>query len=167
MRIRDELGWSQSTLAARLSVSKRTISSWENGYWLPPFKQRMHVLYALRSVPAHHVLTIANALGLSQDDAVAQFLEPYERAVDGDVDEPAPALPDPPKRVAVSPEALRGAVDAAVKDVADAIDARPNDVRMAVGRVLAVCAAMQATVEEAQAAVVVVKKRVEGALAPR
>jgi transcriptional regulator with XRE-family HTH domain len=155
-RLRDDLGWSQRVLASRLSVSKRTVSLWENGYWLPPFKQRMHVLFALREAPAQHLLAIADSLGLSHDDAVAQFLAPYALSLQGDVGEALPPAP----RARPSPEALRDAVDAAVKDLADAIDARPNHVRTAVARVLAVCAEMGATFEDVQAAVVV-KKRID------
>ena len=64
----------QDILAARLRVSKRTLSNWENGYWLPPFKQRLHVALALRNAPPEYVLAIADALGVSADDAVTPLL---------------------------------------------------------------------------------------------
>jgi transcriptional regulator with XRE-family HTH domain len=50
MRLRDELGWTQEALAVKLGVTARTLSNWENGYWLPPLKQRLHVLLALRDM---------------------------------------------------------------------------------------------------------------------
>ncbi len=51
IRLRSELGWTQETLAQELSVSPRTLSNWENGYWLPPFRQRIHIVVALRDAP--------------------------------------------------------------------------------------------------------------------
>jgi len=62
MLLRDALGWTQEELAIKLGVTARTVSSWENGYWLPPVKQRLHFLHALRDIPPGYVLAFADQL---------------------------------------------------------------------------------------------------------
>jgi hypothetical protein len=157
MRFRDEVKWTQDDLGARLGVSRRTVSNWENGYWLPPFKQRLHVVLALRDAPPGFVLTIADALGVSVDPAVAPLLQPFRDALDppAPVAPPLPPPPPEPPRVRPEPAHLRAAVDAVVRDAADAMNVAANELRAAVGRALAACAELGATVEETQAAVAV------------
>src|ERR1700721_2360489 len=66
-RLRRAQDWTQSQLGAHLGVSVRTLTNWECGYWLPHFKQRLHVVLSLRDVPPAHVLEVADALGVSGD----------------------------------------------------------------------------------------------------
>ncbi len=151
--LRREMKWSQDTLARKLGISRRSLVSWECGYWLPPHKQRMHVVFALRDVPPQFVLGAAVALGVSDDEAMAPLLAPFEAALEGDDDDENAAPPPPPPAPRPEPENLRTAVDAAVREAADAIDARANELRGAIGRVLAACAELGANLEETQQAV--------------
>jgi transcriptional regulator with XRE-family HTH domain len=155
-------------LAAKLGVSKRTLSNWECGYWLPPFKQRLHVVLSLRDVPAEYVLEIADGLAVSVDPAVAPFLQPFRDALDGPkrvAAEPPPALtpePPPPPRPRTDPRVLRSAMDAVVRDTADAMNVSANELRAAVGRSLAACAEIGGTLEEMREAVAVRGKAKRG-----
>jgi transcriptional regulator with XRE-family HTH domain len=159
LRLRRDHKWTQPQLAGMLGVSKRTLSHWECGHWLPPFKQRLHVVLSLRNVPPEYVLEIADGLGVSVDPAVAPFLQPYKDALDPPVVEPAPVPPPPPApRPPVDPEALRNAMDAVMRDTADGLNVLANDLRAAVGRALATCGAMGGTLEEMQEAVTVKAK---------
>lgn len=137
IELRRELGWNQGTLAAKLSVTARTLSNWENGYWLPPVKQRLHVLLALRDVPPEYVVTFAEQLGLAQDPAHDAFLQPYRDAVGGRG-----------ARAAADDALLKKTVDDAVKEVARALGARADDVRAGVARVLEAAGRLGATVDE-------------------
>ena len=162
LRLRSEEDWTQRTLAAKLGVSKRTLSNWECGYWLPPFKQRLHVLLSLRDAPPEHVLEIADALGVSSDPAVATFLQPYKDALDPPA--PAPdvaALPAPPRRP-TDPARLRSALDAVVRDAADAMNVPANELRGAIGRAIAASAELGGTLEEMGVAVAVKGKAKPG-----
>jgi len=162
MRLRRELDWTQSVLAAKLRVSKRTVSNWECGYWLPPFKQRLHVLFSLRDAPAEYVIEIADGLGVSADPSVGTFLQPYRDALDGappaDVAPSPEPEPEPPPRVPVDPVRLREAIDALVRDAADAMNVPANELREAVGRVAEACAGLGGTLEEMRDAVAVKKR---------
>jgi transcriptional regulator with XRE-family HTH domain len=149
MRLRRELGWSQEKLASTLGVTARTLSNWENGYWLPPVKQRLHVLLSLRDMPPPYVLAFADHLGLSTDPAHDAFLQPFRDAVYGAEEEPVA----PPARLPVHPKQLKSAVDAAVREVAAELGAKPSDVRAGVARVIAACARLGATIEEAHEAI--------------
>jgi transcriptional regulator with XRE-family HTH domain len=164
-RLREESDWTQAQLANRLGVSVRTLSNWECGYWLPPFKQRLHVVLAMHDAPPAYVLTIADALGVSVDPVVARFLAPFREALDDTttaatgveagslrVTSPvAPPVPVAPPRPA--PDALRAAVDPIVLAASNTLDARPNDVRAIVARVIEACGAMGGTLEDAAEAV--------------
>ncbi len=138
-----------------LTVSRRTLVNWECAYWLPPRKQRVQLVLALRAVPPEHVLNVAESLGLTNDDAVAPLLAQFERALEGEappvVAARAPATPPPPPRP--TPEALRAAVDAVVHTSADALDVRASDLRAAVTRVLAACGDLGANLDETRGAV--------------
>jgi transcriptional regulator with XRE-family HTH domain len=162
MALREAQGWTQQRLGIELSVSKRTLSNWECGYWLPPFKQRLHLVLALRDMPPEHVLDIADGLGVSIDPAVAPFLQPYRDALEEPEEAPVaapppPVPPPPPPRP--SPEELRAAVDAVVRDAADGMNVSANELRAALGRALDACGAMNATLEDARGAVVVKEKK--------
>jgi transcriptional regulator with XRE-family HTH domain len=157
--LRNELGWSQLKLALRLNVSKRTLSNWENGYWLPPFKERLHIVVALRDVPPEYVLAIADALGVSADEAVEPLLQRYHDALDPPEEPPPPPpAPEPPPQPAPPPlpslEALHAVVDPLVRDSADAMNVSANEVRAAIGRVLAACAELGGNLELVQKSVV-------------
>jgi transcriptional regulator with XRE-family HTH domain len=152
--LREELGWTQETLAARLGVSRRTLVSWECGYWLPPVKQRVHVLLALHGVPPEYLLDLAAALGVSTDEAIRPLLDPLERACDAEEEAHAALLaPAPQVAPRPSPDALRAAVDVVVRTSADALDVRASDLRAAVTRVLAACAELGADIDEVRGAV--------------
>jgi transcriptional regulator with XRE-family HTH domain len=153
-RLRDEMSWSQDALGARLGVSRRTLTSWECGYWLPPHKQRVQIVLSLKEAPPGHVLDLADGLGVSSDPAAAFLLEEFRQALNEDEAEPSPD-PPAPARPRPSPEQLRAATDAVVREAADVLDARPNDLRALVVRVLAVCGELGATLEEARAAATV------------
>jgi transcriptional regulator with XRE-family HTH domain len=159
--------WTQPQLAAKLGVSKRTLSNWECGYWLPPFKQRLHVVLALRDVPPEHVLEIADGLGVSVDPAVTPFLQPFRDAlnpppvVEAVAPVAPPSLPPPepppaePPRPRVDAQQLREAMDSVVRDAADGMNVAANDLRAALGRAIATCGELGGTLEEMQEAVVV------------
>jgi transcriptional regulator with XRE-family HTH domain len=156
LELRAEKEWNQAQLAAILGVSKRTLSNWECGYWLPPAKQRLHVVLALRDTPPEYVLGIADALGVSQDPAVAKFLQPFEDELDGVTPAPPPPPPVlPPPRVPPDPVHLRRAFDAAIRDAADAMNVPANDLRTAVVRALALGKELGATIDEIQEALAV------------
>jgi transcriptional regulator with XRE-family HTH domain len=159
-RLRSELKWTQHDLGAHLGVSVRTLTNWECGYWLPHYKQRLHVVLSLRNVPPGHVLDVAEALGVSGDAAVTPFLQQFKDALDppdpgtAHEDSPPPLPPPPPPRPARG--ALRALVDPIVLDAANALDARPNDVRAIVAKVVAACGALGATLEDVAGAVTAV-----------
>jgi len=135
-----------------LGVSVRTLTNWECGYWLPHFKQRLHIVLSLRDVPPEHVLEVADALGVSGDPLVAPLLQRFKDALDPPVEEtaavapPLVASPEPAPRPTQAE--LRAAVDPIVLDAANTLDARPNDVRAVVARVVAACVGMGATLNE-------------------
>ncbi len=150
MRLRGAMEWTQTDLAGTLSVSKRTVSTWENGYWLPPFKQRVHVVLALRNAPPEYVLAIADGLGVSVDPALAPLLRPFRDALLEPDEEPGrEEVTAPPAAVPMRPqpslEALRAVVDAIVRDAADTMNVPANDLRAALGRTLAACEDLGAT----------------------
>src|ERR1700733_6445415 len=80
LRVRGELKWNQHELGAHLGVSVRTLTNWECGYWLPHYKQRLHVVLSLRDVPPEHLLAVADALGVSGDPLVAPMLQQFKDA---------------------------------------------------------------------------------------
>jgi hypothetical protein len=138
----------------------RTLTNWECGYWLPHYKQRLHVVLSLRDVPPEHVLDVADALGVSGDAAVAPFLKPFEDALDEADAEPSPAVapalpppPPPPPAPRPTPEQLRAVVDPIVLEAANVLDARPNDVRAIVAKVAAACRAIGANLDDVEGAV--------------
>jgi transcriptional regulator with XRE-family HTH domain len=171
-RLRREQEWTQPQLGARLGVSIRTLTNWECGYWLPHFKQRLHVVLSLRNVPPANVLEVADALGVSGDPLVAPMLQQFKDALEPPVEEtveeapvvalppPEPPPPPPPPRPSVSE--VRAAVDPIVLDAANALDARPNDVRAIVAKVVAACRGMNGTLEELEGAVVAVVRKGRG-----
>ena len=160
--LRRERQWTQETLASKLGVAKRTLSHWECGHWLPPVRQRLHVLLALHDMPPAHVLAVADGLGISADPAAQSFLQQYEDALDPPepVAPPAPVVVAPP-RVPIDPEVLRASMDALVRDAADAMNVSANELRAAVGRALATCAELGATLDEMRDAVAVRAKAVK------
>ncbi|HEY2513197.1 MAG TPA: helix-turn-helix transcriptional regulator [Polyangiaceae bacterium] len=161
-RLRGEVKFNQDTLACRLGISKRTLSYWENGYWLPPFKQRLHVVVALREMPPQYVVEIAEALGVASDPAVATMLQPFRDALDEEDAEPVvappplPAAPPPPPRP--SEAEVRAAIDPIVREAADAMNVAANDLRAVLGHALGAAAEIGATLKDVQGAVVVRKK---------
>jgi transcriptional regulator with XRE-family HTH domain len=161
MRLRHEHGWTQPQLARKLGISKRTLSHWENGHWFPPHKQRLDVVLSLHDVPPEYVLEIADGLGVSLNPRVAPLLQPYRDALDGpDESEDAVtvvAAPPPaePPRPRPTPEQLRTAVDAVVRDAADGMNVLTNDLRAAIDRALAASAELGGTLEETREAVAV------------
>jgi transcriptional regulator with XRE-family HTH domain len=165
MRLRRELGWTQNDLAALLAISKRTLSNWECGYWLPPYKQRLHIVLSLRTAPPEYVLEVADALGVSVNPATVPFLQPYRDAV---YPPPEPVVPvvaavsAPPPRAPLDPAHLRKAVDAVVHEVADGMNVAANELRAGIGRALATCAELGATLDEMRDAVAVRTKRANG-----
>jgi transcriptional regulator with XRE-family HTH domain len=158
-RLRADREWNQSQLAGRLGISVRTLSHWECGHWFPPLKQRLDVVLKLHDMPPEHVLEIADGLGVSANPVVAPLLQPYRDALEEpDEDEavpPAPAPPPEPPRPRPSPEQVRAAVDAVVRDSADAMNVLANDLRAAIGRALAASGALGGTLEDTQEAVAV------------
>ena len=161
VELRRAMGWTQGELGARLRVSRRTLTNWEGGYWLPPLKQRPHVVLALTEAPPDHVLGIAETLGVSSNPGAGPVLDQLERALDAIMTPPAAQAKDqaPP----ATPEELRAIVDAIVREAADAMDASPNAVREVIGRVLAACRERGATLEAIAAGVAVTSgKRKKG-----
>jgi DNA-binding XRE family transcriptional regulator len=142
--LREEMGWSQDDLAARIGTTRRTLGNWENGYWLPEVKERVHIVVAVHDAPPACVLAVADALGLTRVPAVAPLLDQYRSALRG---------PSEPPRPRPSAEALRVAVDAVVHPAADALDVRSSDLRAAVARVLTVCVELGADLGQVRAAV--------------
>jgi transcriptional regulator with XRE-family HTH domain len=160
LSVRTGNAWTQEQLAARLGVSKRTLSNWECGYWLPPHKQRLHLVLALRDQAPEHVLEVADGLGVSVDPATVPFLQPYRDALAPPPPEPPPppapvVLPQPPPRVPTDPELLRKAMDAVLRDAADAMNVATNELRAAVARAITGCAELGGTLEEMRDAVAV------------
>jgi transcriptional regulator with XRE-family HTH domain len=162
--LREACGWTQDQLGLELAVSRRTLGNWECGYWLPPLKHRVHLVLALREAPPAHVLSVADALGVTGDRAVAPLLAQFERALDvesgaGALVPPAPAPlppppapPPPPARVPPPAEAVRRAVDSIVQTSADTLDVRASDLRAAVVKILIACEELGANLEETRVA---------------
>jgi transcriptional regulator with XRE-family HTH domain len=161
LRLRNAMKWSQERLGLVLGISKRTVGNWENGYWLPPFNQRVHIVAALHKVPPEHVLEIADGLGVSVSPGAAPLLKAHREALADFNAEPEPPLPPPP-RPRPSPEAVRSAIDVIVRDAADGMNVLANDLRATLGRALAACAELGGTLADAQAAVVVKAKPAKG-----
>jgi transcriptional regulator with XRE-family HTH domain len=169
--LRDEMKWNQNQLGAHLGVSVRTLTNWECGYWLPHYRQRLHVVLSLRHVPAEHVLAVADALGVSGDEAVAPFLQQFKDALDPPEVETAaerpppaplpPPAPPPPPRPSLGE--LRAVVDPIVLDAANALDARPNDVRAIVAKVIAACGGLGGTLQDVAGAVAPVVAKAKSA----
>jgi transcriptional regulator with XRE-family HTH domain len=163
--IRRQQDWTQAKLARVLAVSERTLSGWESAYWLPSFKQRLHVVLSMRNLPPERVLQVADALGVSADEAVAPFLQPFRDALDPPPPPADPAPPPPPApvaaplRIPVDARALRDAIDAVVRTAADDLDVRPGDLRAVLKSALVASSAHGATVEDIAAALAVAKKR--------
>jgi DNA-binding XRE family transcriptional regulator len=153
-RLREEVGWTQELLALKLGVSRRTVSHWESGHWLPPFKLRAHVVLALQEAPPAHVLAVADALGVSVDPRLEAVVQPLLDALD-----PPPAPPpQPAPRPRPAPEPLRALVDPLVREAADGMNVLASDLRSAIGRVLAAAADAGALLEDVQAAVAIGKR---------
>jgi transcriptional regulator with XRE-family HTH domain len=151
LKARETLGWTQEDLARRLRVSPRTLSNWECGYWLPPYRQRVHVVVGLRDAPPEWVLEAADGLGVGADPAVEPLLRSFRQAL-GEVEEdeiPAPPPPEP------TDEALLAAVDPLVRVLADEMNVAANDLRRAVGRILAASASLHASLAGVERAVAV------------
>ena len=162
LRIRGEQGWSQLAMAQRLGVSKRTLSTWENGQELPPFTHRMHLVVALHDQDPELVLEIADALGISAHPGVQPLLQQLRDSLEDESDdapppEPLPPPPPPPPRPA--PDVLRRAVDAVVREAADALNVSANELRAVMGQTLRVCAELGANVEETREAIAVKAKK--------
>jgi len=149
------------------------LTNWECGYWLPHYRQRLHVVLSLRDVPPEHVLAVADALGVSGDEAVTPFLQQFKDALDPpDAETPSEDSPPPPLAPAPPPpppppprptqSELRAVVDPIVLDAANALDARPNDVRAIVAKVVGACGALGGTLEDVAAAVAAVPKAKTG-----
>ncbi|MGO8995623.1 MAG: helix-turn-helix domain-containing protein [Polyangiaceae bacterium] len=158
MRLRTERGWTQDHLATKLGMSKRTLSHWENGHWLPPFKQRLHVVLSLHDMPPEVVLEVADGLGVSTNPVVEPLLKPYRDALYGaqeSDDDAAPTVVVSPPRPRPEPKQLRAALDAVVFAAADAMNATPNDVRAVIDRALAASGDLGGTLEDTREAVAV------------
>ena len=138
--LRKAMGWTQGDLAVRLGVSRRTLVSWENTHWLPPHKQRLHMVLTIGKSSPIYALKVAQALGLVGDPLAQPTLEALERAVE------AAGEPPPPERP--SPEALRTAVDATVRVEADGLNVTASALRGAITRTLTMAAATGATFED-------------------
>ena len=159
-RLREELGLTQASLAERLGVSDRTLSHWESGHWLPPSRQRVHVVLSMRDMPPEYVLEVADGLGVSADPAVTPLLQPFRDALDPPppiLAAPLPVAPPPPPlpppRAPTDAVALRRTLDGVVRDRADAMNIAANDLRAAVGAALAAAVEIGATLEETRGAV--------------
>ena len=158
-RLREEQGLNQAQLARTLGISTRTLSNWECGYWLPPFKQRLHVVLALRAMPPAYVIEIAEALGVASDSAVAPLLQPFRDALRADDPKgvvASPPPPPPPPRP--SAEEMRALLDGIVREGADGMNVAANDLRAVMKRALDAAAGVGATLEDVREAVEVRKK---------
>ena len=98
---------------------------------------------------------------MSGDPLVAPLLQQFKDALDsagGETERaiaappPAPRPPPPPPPRPTRAE-VRAAVDPVVLDAANALDARPNDVRAVVARIVAACLGMGATLNDVGVAV--------------
>jgi transcriptional regulator with XRE-family HTH domain len=159
LRLRAEKKWTQGQLGAKLGVSKRTLSHWECGHWLPPFKQRVHLVLSLHELPPEHVLEIADGLGVSLHPAVEPLLKPYRDALYGESEDESPppvaAPPPEPPPPRPSPEQVRAALDAVVRDAADGMNVLANDLRATIDRALAASEALGGTLADTREALVV------------
>jgi transcriptional regulator with XRE-family HTH domain len=106
-------GWRQLDLAARFGVSSKTIGRYVSGEAVPPMGRRHGIVHALRDLDPALLARVASSLGLSTE---------FERAL------PRPA-PDP--------TLARQALDAALQEVAEKLDAGPLRVRAAMAGFLA------------------------------
>jgi transcriptional regulator with XRE-family HTH domain len=114
---RGAVGLDQHGLGARVFVSARQISRWENG--TPPApEQAQRILDVLSIAPPHHVANLADALGIE--------LPEVEEAPK---QQPPPRPPPPPVAAPRSPSELRAAFDAIVYAAAEEHDLLPRRLR--------------------------------------
>ena len=71
--LRQSLGWSQVELAARLSVSKQTVSNWENGN-IQPSVDMLVRLSKVFNVSTDYLLGLENIPRLSVDGLPPEFV---------------------------------------------------------------------------------------------
>lgn len=71
--LRQSLGWSQVELAARLSVSKQTVSNWENGN-IQPSVDMLVRLSKVFNVSTDYLLGLENIPRLSVDGLPPDFV---------------------------------------------------------------------------------------------
>jgi transcriptional regulator with XRE-family HTH domain len=135
--IRDMMGWKQPEMAARLGVDPKTLGNWENAYWLPPAKLRLHVLASLHEVPREALCMLAAALGVPAP--------PAARAG-------APGEPMP------TDEELRALGDALVREAAEHLDVRPKQLRAVLAKILAAFVGEGVTLEDAARAIASAEK---------
>jgi DNA-binding XRE family transcriptional regulator len=154
MRVRRGLQWSQDDLAARLGVSRKTVSHWECGHWLPPANLHMHIITALYDAPSEHVLAMADTLGVSAHPVAKALLASHRAALGLSSDGVARA----PARTAADPTLL-ATVDAILRDAADTLDVSANDLRVVLAHALGACAERGATLEAARDAVAIKESR--------
>ncbi len=175
--IRTQMGWKQPAMAQRLGVSRRTLVSWECGYWLPPPKLRVHLVLALKEASPRWLLVLADSLGVSSNPAAGFLLQEFHDAIaDEERDAeaakarldppppeppPEPPPPPPPAPPRATPEELKQVTDAIVWQAADALNVRPNDLRAVVSKLLSAWSEKGATPDDAAAAVAVTARRAE------
>jgi transcriptional regulator with XRE-family HTH domain len=148
LALRGHMEWTQAQLGARLGVSRRTLTNWECGYWLPPHKQRVHIVLALKEAPPAHILNVANGLGVSANPAASFLLKEFEYALEHEDDDEDALAPVPRP----TPEELKVIADAIVREGADALDVRPSDLRGVMVKLLDACAAKGAALKDVLAA---------------
>ncbi|HEY2517470.1 MAG TPA: helix-turn-helix transcriptional regulator [Polyangiaceae bacterium] len=127
MVFRQQQEWTQERFAIRLGVSRRTYLNWENGYWLPPEREQLHLVMVVAEASPMAALEIAERLGLTADRTAAPALLSLRAAVESEKN------PPPPRP---TPEALRAALDGAVREEAERLNVTASAFRQSVARVL-------------------------------
>jgi DNA-binding XRE family transcriptional regulator len=117
-------------MAAKVGVSRETISAWECGKTVPPLGQGTHILGVFRNAPHEARLRLAEAFGLM----LAPPNPPPEQA---------PPEPAQPRRTATD----------VIRAAADDLDVAPSVVRKTLAAILARSDEAQLTVDSLRSAV--------------
>lgn len=136
-KARQQLGFDQDALGARVYVSKRTLARWESGEMAPTPEQSRRLLGAVSKAPSEVVTSLAALLGVELEEdvpdeapVVAAPSPPVAHvAAPAPVPQPAPAPPPLPPLPQWSPADVRVALDAVVLAAADEHDVVPRKLR--------------------------------------
>jgi transcriptional regulator with XRE-family HTH domain len=130
--VRRALGLRQTDFAARIVVSRETVSAWERGSWQPTHEQRALTVARLADVPPEILLPLVEAFGVATPPGVAA-----PRSGTG--------------RPTRSPDEAAARVLGAIRSAADELDVPASGLRRTLAVALGHIVAAGASLEDAAA----------------